>query len=355
MSRKACMRKIRPFAVDLRDTRKHKRTKLLAIEQKRWFWIVLYISSFLAFAAGSYYITTGSFRLPININNLCAAGLSGLLAIVLCFCVKKARQKEFELLRAQNRYLRTERELERFIIVVLRGIRLPVKNIRTNSKNLAAQCKEFSRTVHQQNIPKDALTPWLGLENGNGSADGTLINHARQIYKDAARLDIFPRGLLKIGKIRNASPKKQWIDMNSLIVELVNDLDELIKWANAQIQMKDLPPCLADKELIYDMFYQLLHNAIRYLAKQRQGIVRIWAQQQKNSIMYFIEDNGIGIETEDFEKIFEMFYRAVPSNTVSEGLGLAIVRKIVQLHNGRLWVKSKPGQGTTFTVAIPLK
>jgi signal transduction histidine kinase len=111
---------------------------------------------------------------------------------------------------------------------------------------------------------------------------------------------------------------------------------------------------MADGRLMAQLMQNLLGNAIKFCAKGRVPAVRIGARREERSWLIFVEDNGIGIEPEHAERIFKMFYRLNPaSEYAGTGIGLAICKKIVQYHGGRIWVETRPEQGSTFFFSIP--
>ncbi|HLP62414.1 MAG TPA: ATP-binding protein, partial [Candidatus Deferrimicrobium sp.] len=97
----------------------------------------------------------------------------------------------------------------------------------------------------------------------------------------------------------------------------------------------------------------LLDNALKYLDKKRPGKISITGRRKENTVFYCVEDNGIGISPEHQKKVFEIFHRLNPEDTQGEGLGLAIVNKIVTRNNGKVWVESEPGKGSRFYVSLP--
>ena len=98
----------------------------------------------------------------------------------------------------------------------------------------------------------------------------------------------------------------------------------------------------------------MVDNALKYTPEGGKIILRSWAEDQQVFIQ--VQDNGPGIPAADQPYIFDKFYRArnVAGNNLGTGLGLAIVKSIVENHNGRIWVDSIPGQGSSFTVVLPI-
>ncbi|MEW6650122.1 MAG: HAMP domain-containing sensor histidine kinase, partial [Chloroflexota bacterium] len=115
-----------------------------------------------------------------------------------------------------------------------------------------------------------------------------------------------------------------------------------------------LPPFYGNPVQIRQMFEHLIDNGIKY--SQPGGKINICGELEQNQIILQVKDEGIGIPSVDLPFIFDKFYRAsnVNSEVAGTGLGLAIVRSIVESHEGRIWVESIIGQGTTFTIVLPI-
>ena len=120
--------------------------------------------------------------------------------------------------------------------------------------------------------------------------------------------------------------------------------------------MEDLPDCIGDNNQTTQVFTNLIDNALKYLSPKRRGRIKITGKTENNNSVYCIEDNGIGIREDYYGKIFEIYHRLNPrTSTEGDGLGLTIVRRILDRHEGKIWVESEPDKGTKFFVEIPAK
>ena len=126
-----------------------------------------------------------------------------------------------------------------------------------------------------------------------------------------------------------------------------------IRERGAKVEIEELPSCKGDKELISQVFSNLLNNALKYLANGRNGKIKISGSIKDVDSIYNVKDNGIGISPEHHEKIFEIFYQLAPSSNADEGLGLSIAKKIISKHRGKVWVESELGKGSKFIVSLP--
>jgi signal transduction histidine kinase len=116
----------------------------------------------------------------------------------------------------------------------------------------------------------------------------------------------------------------------------------------------DLPPALADRIRLKQILSNLLSNAVKFTPEA--GAVTVGARAAEEGLAIWVQDTGVGIAPEDQERIFREFEQADNSlgrQHQGTGLGLALTRKLVELHGGRVWVESAPGQGSTFTFTLP--
>jgi signal transduction histidine kinase len=172
------------------------------------------------------------------------------------------------------------------------------------------------------------------------------------IEKSAETMEILLTSLVQVTRAGLAAVSPEKIDMDELIANILASLEFKIQQAGATVRVDKLPPCTADKPQAGRIFSNLIDNALKYLDKSRPGSIRIWGIASGNESMYCVEDNGLGIAPEYQKRIFEIFYR-VSQKVQGEGIGLAMVKRMVDRNNGRIWVESEQGKGSRFFVALP--
>lgn len=145
------------------------------------------------------------------------------------------------------------------------------------------------------------------------------------------------------------------VSMKSLVADVLKTLKPVIDEKQAEITVANLPDISADRELVEKLLYHIVDNAIRFCRKGHP-VVDIGFDKYDGAVVFCIRDNGIGISKKYHTKVFELFERL---NRVDEfpgnGLGLAISKKIVELHGGKIWVESLPGAGSSFYFTLTSK
>ena len=116
----------------------------------------------------------------------------------------------------------------------------------------------------------------------------------------------------------------------------------------------DLPPVMVDRSRFKQILYNLLSNAVKYTPDH--GQIRLDVRREGDRILITVKDTGCGIPSEDVPKLFQEFYRSsdpINQEVKGTGLGLALVKRIVEAHQGRIWVESEQHKGSTFHVSLP--
>ena len=117
----------------------------------------------------------------------------------------------------------------------------------------------------------------------------------------------------------------------------------------------ELPSILCEETRIRQVFQNLIDNAIKFMNKPK-GEIRVGSEEENDHWKFYVADNGSGIEEKYFKKIFQLFQTLAPRDEFeSTGIGLAVVKKIIETYNGQIWVESKPNEGSIFFFRIPKK
>ncbi len=176
------------------------------------------------------------------------------------------------------------------------------------------------------------------------------IHHAMDSGK---RMSDLIRDLLDYSSIDATSTKFAPVDMNEVVAKTLKTLEESIRENEAEVQVDELPTIMADEGQMARVMRNLVDNAIRYRGKERPK-VHINCADDPEEYIFSVKDNGIGLDMKYADRIFHMLQRLhTREEYEGTGIGLAICRKIVERHGGRIWVDSIEGEGSTFFFSIP--
>ena len=158
-------------------------------------------------------------------------------------------------------------------------------------------------------------------------------------------------GILKYSRVGRVKEKPAPVDLSELVPEVI---DLLAPPENIFITIdNELPTIVGEPTRIMQIFQNLLSNAVKYMDKP-QGRICIGCVEQDDYWRFSVADNGLGIEEKYFEKIFQMFQTLSPRDEFeSTGVGLTVIKKIIEMYGGKIWVESQPGQGSTFLFTYP--
>jgi PAS domain S-box-containing protein len=187
---------------------------------------------------------------------------------------------------------------------------------------------------------------------------GSLTEDARKymmfVIDGAERMRTMIDDLLRYSLVGRGENDMETVDLGEIVSKALHDLSLLIKEADAEIEVDDLPVIQGAPSLLVRLFQNLIGNALKFRG-ERRPVIHIGAEQDDGSWRLFVRDIGIGIESQHLERIFQVFQRLHPRDVYEgSGIGLAVCRKIVELHGGQLWVESVKDEGSTFWFTFPL-
>lgn len=221
-------------------------------------------------------------------------------------------------------------------------------------KKTNTELDEFSYIVsHDLKAPLrgiGSVTDWL-LQDYADKLDDEGKEHLRALKNRVMRMNGLIEGVLQYSRIGKEKIENEKIDTQILVEDCINLLNPP---KHIQITIDhELPQIQALRVQIQQVFQNLLSNAIRYIDKEK-GEIHIDCQSEINQWHFTVADNGPGIAEEHFEKIFKIFQTLSSRDKVeSTGIGLTIVKKVIDLHGGKIWPESTEGKGTTFHFTLP--
>ncbi|MGL2994838.1 PAS domain S-box protein [Flavobacterium sp. TSSA_36] len=222
-------------------------------------------------------------------------------------------------------------------------LRLENQNEQLNNyaQIVAHDLKSPLRSIH-------ALISWIKEDNQDALNMNTL-DYLNKIQGKVEKMDHFIQGILTYSKIDTIELTTDFVDVNDIINNLISII-HIPETVTVQIVQK-LPTIRADKYRMQQLFQNLIGNAVTYVDKN-PGWVKVDFKEDENNYVFSIEDNGPGIAKENQERVFAIF-QSFTKNEHSTGIGLSIVKRIIDNYKGEIWIESEVKVGTTFFVRIP--
>ncbi|MDO8545222.1 MAG: ATP-binding protein [Opitutaceae bacterium] len=217
-----------------------------------------------------------------------------------------------------------------------------------------ADLESFSYTlVHDMRAPVRSIRHFVSLiipENGGEMSSDTL-DHLTRIDQTAARMDRLILDVLHYSRLTRTNAELQDVDLNEVMREVVAYPTFAAEKADMEID-DNLPAVRGNKALLCQCFLNLVQNAMKFVAPGVKPRIRVFADAAADRVRVTVADNGIGIMPDAKERIFEPFQRE-DSHYEGTGIGLAIVRKVIEQLQGQVGVDSEPGMGSRFWLEIP--
>jgi PAS domain S-box-containing protein len=183
-----------------------------------------------------------------------------------------------------------------------------------------------------------------------GSLGDKLITHT---IDGVVRMQALINDLLTFSSLETRGNLYEHTDCGAVLEVVLTNLSATVEETKAQITHDALPNILADETQLIQLFQNLISNALRFRG-DRNPQIHIAAMRRKDEWQFSVQDNGIGIEPQYFERIFHVFQRLHTRREYpGTGIGLAVCKKIVERHGGRIWVESEPAKGSVFSFTIP--
>ena len=241
--------------------------------------------------------------------------------------ISKLKKAEVKLEKLVDKLEISNQELEEFAYVASHDLKEPLRMITTFLQLLK---KKYSNELD------DNATDFI-----NYAVDG------------ARRMDEMINDLLEYSRVSSKERKFEYLLSEKIVRRVLTNLEALIEEKNAIVTYDSLPVIYANKQQMVQLFQNLISNGIKYCDKKIPEI-HISSIKKDNEYLFSIKDNGIGIDQAHLKRIFTIFQRLHSRDEYDgSGIGLAISKKILQKHRGKIWAESELGKGTTFYFTLP--
>lgn len=224
--------------------------------------------------------------------------------------------------RELEKYITSNTELEQFAYIASHDLREPIRSIIGFTQLLQKRC------------PEDQAESKEFLQN--------IINSAQ-------RMNSLVHGLLDYSRVSSSGKPFEAVDLNELMHKVTSDIQASIEENAAEIKIEKLPVISCDETQIRQLFQNLISNGIKFHRPEVPPKIQITAERKDDKWLFKVSDNGIGMDMKYSNKVFQIFSRLHTSDKYQgSGIGLTVCKKIVERHQGEIWLESEAGKGTTF-------
>lgn len=262
---------------------------------------------------------------------------------------KRVQERTIQLSRA-NEALQAE-------IVERKQAEKEIKRYAANLKISNDELQQFAYVAsHDLQEPLRMISSYLQLieHRYKDKLDKDADEFIAYAVDGAKRLQDLIDGLLEYSRVGTKGKSFELVDCGYILEKALINLKVTVEESGTLITHDPLPTVMADSTQIVQLFQNLIGNAIKFRSKETPRI-HISAKLKENEWVFSLRDNGLGIESQYKERIFNIFQRLYGREYPGTGIGLAICKRIAERHGGRIWVESEPGKGSTFYFTIPLR
>jgi PAS domain S-box-containing protein len=219
------------------------------------------------------------------------------------------------------------------------------------------EMERFAYTIsHELKSPLVTIGGFAGILNSDLNAGSTekLPQHIQKITKAVETMSVLLNQLLELSRIGRVTNRHEKLGMDELAQVVVNDIRLQIGERKIAFEIEsDIPLVWGDLSRLQEVLQNLIENAIKFSANQPAALIKIGARREKDEAIFYVQDNGIGIDPAYQDRIFSLFERLDPK-IEGTGVGLSLVQRIVEDHGGRIWVESEGiGTGSCFCFTLP--
>jgi PAS domain S-box-containing protein len=176
-----------------------------------------------------------------------------------------------------------------------------------------------------------------------------------KVRQNAKQMDNLIQDLLALSRLGRKAIRKQELDLEEMTATILKEFEERIQARQVSLSVGDLPTCQADRRLMKQVLTNLINNALKFTREESHPTIEIRGETTEDEIIYSIQDNGIGFDMKYADKLFNAFQRLHdPVEYEGTGIGLAIVKRIINRHGGRVWAEASVNQGATFYFTVPI-
>lgn len=232
--------------------------------------------------------------------------------------------------------------------------------VRDRTEELARKNAEMERFIytvsHDLRSPLVTVSGFVGLlkEDLEKRDSQRAFSDLMTIAESVTKMDRLLLDTLELSRIGRVAYPPVDVPFCQIVQEALRQTAERIRSRNVAVCVaEDMPKVHADVLRIAEVLVNLIENSVKYMGKQERPKIDIGSRKDGEETVFFVKDNGIGIDPKEHEKVFGLFYK-VDRSSEGTGAGLAIVKRIIEVHSGRIWIESELGKGCTVCFTLPL-
>ncbi len=224
-------------------------------------------------------------------------------------------------------------------------------------KSSNAELEAFSYSVsHDLRAPIRGMDGFISLflKNYIDKVDDEGKRLLNNVRKNVHRMGFLIDDLLSLSRVGMKGIEKSEINMNELVNTVVEEMENQTELKNAHIKISELASSAGDIALIKQVWVNLISNSLKYSSKKDKPVIEIGSYKKDNQTIYYVKDNGVGFDMKYSNKLYGVFQRLHdPQEYQGTGVGLALVKRITDKHNGSVWAEGVENQGATFYFSLP--
>lgn len=228
----------------------------------------------------------------------------------------------------------------------------------TELEALNRELDSFSYSIsHDLRAPLRAINSYISIfrEDYYNQVDSEGQRLIDIVLKNSVKMGVLIDDLLAFSKLGRKEVTKGDFSMKELVSGIWDDLSKMETGRDIEFFLDELPNATAERNLIHQVWVNLISNALKYSGNKEKTNIRISFENTPGEVVYYIKDNGAGFKMEYYDKLFGVFQRLHSNQEfVGTGVGLAIVQKIISKHEGRIWAEAEVDKGATFYFSLPV-
>jgi len=300
-------------------------------------------AAFILLCGTTHFLDAVMFWIPVYRVNAAVRFLTGVVSLITVYHIIKILPEAFKLKTSAELQAEIEQRIDA-------EDRLEESNKKLLEANKGLEAFAYVAS-HDLQEPLRKIKTYSTIIQERTELDESVMIYFNKINEASDRMRALIDDVLALSSL-NTSVEMTTLDPNKPIDNALKDLEIKIQEKQALIQVDQLPKISGNEAYLTQLFLNIISNALKFTEKQ--PVIRITGTENKGSVLIKIADNGIGIAEEDIEKIFGAFNRLHPRHVYEgSGIGLAICKRIIDIHHGSIFVESTVGKGTTFLISLP--